>query len=307
MSDTIEAKTADYGSGGNPMYEGAMRDPDKWLDRYIAASANSIFTITAELTPERAAALLRRNPDNRKISERIVRRYAADIVDGRWEHNGETIIVSDTGELNDGQHRCAAVIEAGTPIVTQITFGVKRGTRVTLDGGIKRTVAQHLGMSGHVNTKLLAHAASIIMIMEKYGKIVDHVDYRPNATEVIEWVESHPEINDFLLRGKSASQPFKASGGLFAALLYEFSKISPEDASVFFEKLAKGDNLSATDPIFRLRNQLIKNLGETAKLPYPEIAARVIKAWNAYRKGRSMKALGRRRKGVGAEDFPIPE
>lgn len=303
----LEARSADSGTWSNNTPSQHSYHA-QWFDRQVRiATASGVFTITVELTPDLAAVLLAHNPANRKIGEKLVARYAADITQGRWEHNGETIIVADTGELNDGQHRCAAVIAADIPIVTQITFGVKRDTRVTLDTGKKRTVGQHLSMIGHHDTNNLAHAAIFVMMMENNNTITTSQDYRPNPSEVIEWVNAHPELYEDLPCVTPAARAFRVSRGLMAALRYRFNLISRADSDRFFESLASGANLSDRDPIFRLRKRLTENLAAPAKLPQREIAALVIKTWNYWRQGRQVQQLGRRRRGQGAEDFPIPE
>ena len=94
-----------------------------------------------DLTPKLAKELLLCNFDNRPISIKRVESFAADIRDGRWEFNGETIIVADTGEMNDGQHRCHAVIMADKSIPTLLVKGVSRASRFTRVRSIKSSVS----------------------------------------------------------------------------------------------------------------------------------------------------------------------
>jgi hypothetical protein len=265
------------------------------------------MTITVELTPDLAEAFLSRNKNNRTRSFLLVCRYARDILDGRWEHNGEPIIVANTGELNDGQHRCAAVIHAQRSIITQVTFGVKRETRSTIDIGKKRTVGQHLQTMGFPNGNNLAHTILFIWMMETHGKISTHPIFRPTAPEVLDWVSEHPEIHEYITKSIKVGSAVKVSRGLIASLWYRFAKLSERDADKFFEKLESGTDLGSTDPIYRLRERLRVNSTATAKLPQSEIAALTIKAWNFYRKGAQVKSLSRRTKGEVAEHFPIPE
>jgi hypothetical protein len=265
------------------------------------------MTITVELTPDIAKVLLSRNPDNRKLTDGLVQKYAKDIIDGRWEHNGETIILSDTGQLNTGQHRCAAVILAGVPIITQMTFGVKRETRLTTDQGKKKTVAHFLKMNGLANGSNLAHAAIFIIMMEKHNKISNSPEFRPTPAEVMQWTREHPEVHEYITRSLRVGKALKVSKGLIASLWYRFSKISERDAEIFFGKLESGANLGIGDPVFRLRERLLQNALNVAKLPQSELAALTIKAWNFYRKGVRIHALSRRVKGETAESFPIPE
>jgi len=85
------------------------------------------------LTPEKAMEMLDRNKNNRPLSDSHVQRIAGQIRAGKWIFNGDTIKISDDGEVVDGQHRLWACIESKKPIETVIVYGVPRErTRLTL-------------------------------------------------------------------------------------------------------------------------------------------------------------------------------
>jgi hypothetical protein len=118
-----------------------------WLaTQHSRARRDGPFTVKTELTPALAKLLLDSNPENRKISPWLVRQMVRDIKNGRWALNGETLIVALSEELNDGQHRCQAVIDADKSIRTMITFGVERESRFTIDTGQKKSIGDHLDM-----------------------------------------------------------------------------------------------------------------------------------------------------------------
>jgi hypothetical protein len=72
------------------------------------------------------------NTNNRKRSETGVGNYRKDVLDGNWQHNGQTVVIAATGHLNDGQRRLAG-IPRGDYIVTEMCVGVPRETRHSLD------------------------------------------------------------------------------------------------------------------------------------------------------------------------------
>ena len=79
------------------------------------------LAVTAEiidLTPEKAAAILRKNNRNRPLRERYAKRLASAMTRGEWKFNGDTIVVANSGELLQGQHRCTAVVLSGVTIKT---------------------------------------------------------------------------------------------------------------------------------------------------------------------------------------------
>src|SRR5664279_4273925 len=77
----------------------------------------STFTADIEvITPSLAATYLEANIKNRKVKEKAVQRYAADMVAGEWMLTGEAIKFSDEGSLLDGQNRLRAIVMSRTPI-----------------------------------------------------------------------------------------------------------------------------------------------------------------------------------------------
>ena len=57
------------------------------------------------LTPEMATELLELNKHNRPLSDGHVRRIAAQIQEGKWKFNGDTIKIAVDHSVLDGQHR----------------------------------------------------------------------------------------------------------------------------------------------------------------------------------------------------------
>jgi hypothetical protein len=77
------------------------------------------MTMTYEfITPEMAANLLETNTtENRSRSRGAVEAYANDILAGNWDETvGVAISIDENGILRDGQHRCAAIVQAGIGI-----------------------------------------------------------------------------------------------------------------------------------------------------------------------------------------------
>lgn len=106
-----------------------------WLDDHIAASKRKPNAEVVTLVPALAALLLERNPVNRPISKSNASELRQDVASDRFMFNGESIVVSDTGVLLDGQHRCKIVVDTGIPIETVIAFGPKEAARFTIDTG----------------------------------------------------------------------------------------------------------------------------------------------------------------------------
>lgn len=260
-----------------------------WLDKLVQDSLAKGKPVAqmVKLTPELASVLLDRNPANRKINETAVERYAYEIMGNSWVFNGEPMIVSDTGELNDGQHRCAAVIKSGKPIDVILIVGVPRATRTTLDQGRARTAGDYLSMEGHHNTNILAAAAQHAWQFQNYGMLNPRTMVgRATKSEVLKFVEVNPGLRRSLEMFSMKNSRGLGGQALLGFCHYAIGQVGrPEDVDNFFIALIEGVNLGRGHPALYVRTRmlsLIKDRDTNAK------AELIFRAWNAWRKGQKL-------------------
>lgn len=268
-----------------------------WLNRAVAASQDKVTAQMIKLTPALAEVLINRNEGNRKVREQRVTDIARDITNGAYKINGESIIVAKDGHLNDGQHRCQAVILAGKPIHTLITIGVERETQDTVDHGTSRTPGDDLALNGYNNTARLAAAARFLWQWRKFGEIRGQNHSMPTRMELLKVVQENPGLQHALTVvdiGRTARATAIASPAILAFCYFAFKTVAhSEDVTYFFDALIEGANLERGDPILNLRNRLIAERGgslNTAGKIYL-----IFQAWNAHRKGekRTMFKIGK--------------
>jgi hypothetical protein len=259
-----------------------------WFSQRVEKGREAPFVEITTVTPAIAARLLEANDGNRPVNDRLVMEIAADIEHGFWRLNGETIIVSREGLLNDGQHRLEAVMRTGTPIQTAIMYGVDRETRMTVDMGKVRSAGNFLSMDGAAHSN---NTASVVKTVIDY----QHGIIRAGGSGGM--APTKQEIRDFYLKNKkridasvahATSEKFGRVGGVtpIAAAHFILMKQNEAEAAVFFARLFDGANLKANDPILWLRNRLMserKNwIRATEKL---EI---ILRYWNRWRLGVKM-------------------
>ena len=58
-----------------------------------------------KIGPEDAMQMLEMNGTNRPLNDQHVKRIARQIADGKWKFNGDTIKLSVSNDILDGQHR----------------------------------------------------------------------------------------------------------------------------------------------------------------------------------------------------------
>lgn len=256
-----------------------------WLNQCIERGRlEPGYSEPTTLTPGLAAELLRRNDDNRGIRKAKLWQFIVDVASGKWAFNGEPIIISDDGKLNDGQHRCHAVIEANTPIVVQMTFGLPRGTRTTLDQGAGRTAADYFTMDGVKNATVLAAAARLLVAYFKEsgrtpgdGSRVSNAEIEPYATD--------PQMGaaaEFAHKTHKHARRFVAPG-IMAMCHYLMSGIDEDDAETYLRQVAVGENIKKSDPAFAVREGLLRE-----KVSRNDKIHLIFRGWNAFRQGRKL-------------------
>ena len=266
-----------------------------WLDQKIANAGDKVTAELVTVTPELAEVLLSRNEGNRKIKQRRVDDFSRDIETANWKVNGEPLIVSRDGRLNDGQHRCAAVIQSKLPTDMLIVFGVAGETRDTVDHGVGRSPGDDLALHGLTNTVQLAAAARMVWRWREFGEIFHSGSgsRSPTRMEILHTVESLPGISKALsnvgAKGKKAKAI--ASISLLAFCHFAFRTVANDiDVTYFFDALTEGENLQRGDPILNARNRLI---AERSVLSTGQKAELLFRAWNAYRAGETARVAFR--------------
>lgn len=256
-----------------------------WLNKCIERGATEIFSTRILLNPGVANALLERNPENRSVSLTKVEHYAKDMVAGRWDDNGETIIVSSDGLLNDGQHRMMAVVESNTSVPMTFVFGVSRRSRTTVDQGVARGVGHYLSMEGRAYARNISVAARWIMAYEAS----DGRNISQRAKFTNSEVLARCRADDALVESAAfAYRHYKLFRSLFSHTVmtvahYILRDINEAAANEYLDQLALGENLRRGDPALAVRNAFM-----ASKRERQEALEIIFHGWNAYRSGRKL-------------------
>lgn len=274
----------------------------KQLDLWLGHAKKDVFTVATLVTPRMAEALLARNGGNRPViwtgPVRSVAAYAAAMSRGEWVLNGEPIIISSTGELNDGQHRLHAIIQSGVSVQLLLTFGVERETRHTVDQGVARTPGHVLAMFGERNTNQLATALQFLWATDQ-GVTLNN---RPSTDQLLATLAVHPGIRDAVRDVAHFVGEFRLSAGYIAGAHYRCKQHNEFSATQFIEALTTGTNITnVNSPVARLRRMFTEHCAKRTRKTAIEQAANYIKAYNFFIKGRTGQFAWR---GNGNEAFP---
>ena len=246
------------------------------------------------VTPELARILLGGNLKNRPKNNRNFKRLCSQLREGKWKVNGATITLSRNWQLLDGQHRLFAIDETGISAPCILGFGFDPAVFATLDQGAKRTNADNLSIAGFAGARLLAAVIGVYQAVRS-GNTVNNSARLIEPEECVRLALETPYLPAAIKKAKEYHRqgaqfvPVSLIGGLMARGM----EINKRAAEKFFDYLLN-DNCKGVRPISiqKLRIQLLRDYMDKAKSTNTTyLAAIIIKVWNAYRKGQSIRSV----------------
>jgi hypothetical protein len=279
-----------------------------------------------------AVVLLGNNTHNRKLRPGRTNLYAVDMLKGHWLTTGETVKFSKTGVLLDGQHRLAAIVQAATAgaveqaegsngpeqvrlpanpkiaIPMVIIRGLDDAAQEAMDTGAARGLNDILELNRQEkNASTLATAIRVIYSWtvgnrRSMGKQATAT----NTTLLAFFDQNADEFRDLVTRVNTRYQrnTHLLSPRMLCLTHWVFEERDAEEAEFFFDRLYDGQNLVKGDPIYELRETLVKLSKSRDDKPFAWVLALVIKAWNAYRSGERLTILSYKMGGRHPENYP---
>lgn len=243
-----------------------------------------------KIDPNEARKLLALNVRNRKLSPKLVDKYATDMASGQWPYNGDPIRISSSNVLLDGQHRLQAIIESGVTIEVELIKGLPDDVAMTIDGGRKRSASDILNMldgASMLTTTITASARAALNYLGGYSLLTVQ-----STPAIVNFVHTHPDIVKYATFAREADKV--TTGSSLGSVLYLGTRAATFDkrAIQFVEPLRHGESLQAGDPRLALRNAFINariKQGSVSKAIDPRWAfLTVTQCWNAFVTGKEI-------------------
>jgi hypothetical protein len=258
---------------------------------------------TMLVTPELATSLLEHNTLNRPLSDLHVKRIAAQIIEGKWVFNGDTIKISSTNDVIDGQHRLWAIIESKIAVESVIIRGVDKKAFATIDTLRKpRSGADILSLKGA--TRYRARTASALQWLIRWQKGTLE-DYRAPANRIENSDIEHAfEENPMIVRAVERANNLRSlcNSSILGFIYYVLANRNEALGERLLETLTNPAGVAVNDPIFRLRAHFATRT-EKHRDPLVTIAL-IIKALNAAHRGDKISTLVWKGQGKNPEPFP---
>lgn len=245
------------------------------------------------ITPEVASEMLDRNTNNRALSGPLVDKMVRAMQSGEWQFNGDTIRVSKSGRLLDGQHRLSAIEKSGIPQRYVVVDGLDDDTFTTIDIGKARTAGDMLSITGNKNCNALAAAARMVLTEIATGKpIHGSTEKSPSHTQIVDFAESDFDIQDAVNYCIADGWVRKYVGPSLAAYCYyRFGKHCEKTRDKFFSELSSGEYSYADSPVRFIRELFIEEKRSPGKPDRTRRVAAIFKAFCCYRDNKPIKIL----------------
>lgn len=256
---------------------------------------NNLVYTTMLITPSVANDMLANNVNNRNVSSAMVVRYSIDMKNGKWKQNtGETLKISKTGRILDGQHRLHAIVHSGCSQKMDVVRGLDDSVFDVIDTGKSRNAGDAFQIAGIKNAK------GIPSMIVAYNQLEG--GYSSNIRD-----RHLMGTNQAILKQYNAGQDFWQDTYAFAQRMYmSFAKLLPismiggayahlykKDSIMaydFIEQLCKGVNVS-NESILLLRNVLMRDKMSIKKMTPQNKMMLIMKTWNYFIDGRVIKHL----------------
>lgn len=261
------------------------------------------------ITPKLAEKYLKTNTVNRRVKPNVITKYANEMSGGRWRKDtGETIKISHTGRLLDGQHRLMAVIESGKNIEMLVANDVPDDNFKVIDTGVSRNASDSFRIEGISSYTLIPAIIGLWHVLKKGGRGGGEAHKAPSVIVTLDLYHKRPLFWD--ATAEKADGWYRAFNRIIypkiiGALYVIFNEISPEDAEAFWEQLCTGINVKNTT-ISYLRNKLINDKLSPRKMGRNFKLALIIKTWNYFRKNDTPDGARNLKFDPSKESFPKP-
>jgi hypothetical protein len=247
-------------------------------------------TEVRDITPSVAKEMLKRNPNNRGLSDSHVKFLAREMMGGNWMFDGQPIRLTEAGGLLDGQHRLNAVVESGTTQKFLIVSGIESAAFKVMDTGKVRSAADVFGINGIKNAAVASATAKFIMGHEMGYATSDTQGAKISNTDILAYYKKTPKIEEYIGTSGAFYKAFDRilTSSHIAGYRYLMGKKNYTKSDEFWNKVCYGLGLEKGCPAGILRKKLIADKMATASLGGFDKKAIIIKAWNAYIKGQKL-------------------
>jgi len=191
----------------------------------------------------------------------------------------------------NGQHRCAAVIKAKKAIKVMVTRGIDQATFTTMDQTYGRSAAQVMKMKGFKNGSVRSAICRSLYTWEvNDGTLKGSGKVAPDEILLVQDCYGD-EVDEAVIFADGARKEVPTSVGLLGLAHVLFRRARPRKAAEFLKVLGDGLTMDKGHPALVLRKRFITDKMKNVKMPVAAQWCAIVRAWNAYDKGQSLRSI----------------
>jgi hypothetical protein len=263
---------------------------------------------------EEIESILERSSNARNLDKRVRDKYLAAMQQGQWDcGNGDTLVFDANYCLIDGQHRLAAAALYQQQTEQQVWFWCAMNCHpkasLSKDQGKLRRLGEVLQRQGIPNYNIIPGLVRSRLVLREHEYKVQFlrsgVLKAPLAMQYQYWQDHADDLQQMAQIAIRAQSCKLANASLFAQLIYEISRLNGDLAVAFADAVIDYTHRHEHDPALQLRVRLNKAYYNAhTKLSRDTTIGYVVKSWNAWATGQTIKRLQWHPTGPNAEDFP---
>lgn len=208
-------------------------------------------TTIQTVTPKQAAEWLdpQCNHTNRALRPSHVAFLAQEIRNGDWMVTHQGIALSRTGRLLDGQHRLAAIVQAGKAVQMSVSVDMDDEVFRAIDCGLKR--------ANHDRIQLVHNRAQNMLICQAIRMFLWEIDSRSSKSIGVNQIEDEYLHKDahwewMAMEFETVNGKLRKASVLASIAVYHF--VNAPKAEQFLRGYRDGVGLMAGCPELKLRN-----------------------------------------------------
>ena len=216
-----------------------------------------------DITPDMAKKILaHRNKNNRPIRYTHLEKLSNAIEKGEWKVTNQGIAFDADGNLIDGQHRLAAILQTRQTVKMMVATNMDAGIFDVVDTGSKRSTGDALDILGSEHGRTVSAALKIYICYQKFPEKAwsGAAIQQPSTSDVLAiYKDRQDEIEALLSVVKKKHKNFKCfsmSLGLVLSILLLDAGWSDMQIWEFWDCVTLGANLPPDSVVLSFRNQL---------------------------------------------------
>jgi len=260
------------------------------------AASSALEPKFMKVTPQQAATWLEHNEVNRRLRPRLVEAYASDMKADLWMLTGDPVQISRTGQLLNGQHRLAAIVQSGSSVQMLVITGLDDKAQVLMDQGAARTATDAARLAGVKNGAFSTSIARwAYLAPEPNGTLEQQLKAKASTAQILSILQQNPDIEVAAENAVSLRPHLPGSPTAIGYSWLLMNRVDHTDCKLFFDSYRDLTFKALRDP----RKAVLKKLTSMANDPQSTASkdkaiatvSVLTRGWNAWRRGEEIESL----------------